>query len=726
MEMGIHIWLLIGQAAQGGPAAFDPQRPEFERYAESVFAGTNPYLGQKARRELEQALASADLAPQRRLELEAHLGRELIQSGELERAIATLEAAQEHARALGLDGVQVRRTLALAYLRLAENLNCVDRHNAECCIFPLKGGAIHALREPAEKAREQYELLLEKNPEDLESRWLLNVLAMALGEYPEGVAERWRLPPQAFASQKEMAPFHDVASEVGVDKLSLAGGVAVEDWDGDGLLDILTSTSDPRGPLTCYRNRGDGTFEDRSDASRVSDQLGGLNLIAGDYDNDGDPDALVLRGGWQAEDGRIRKSLLRNDPDGIFRDLTRAAGLGNTDFPSQTATWADLDGDGWLDLYVGNESRKEEAPGADYPSQLFRSRGDGSFVEVAAQAGVRNDRYAKGVAVGDYDDDGDLDLYVSNIGPNRLYRNEGDLRFTDVAPQLGVQEPVGRSFACWFFDYDNDGSLDLLVWGYSTRAADLAAEALGRPHQGVLPCLYRNRGHGVFRNVTARVGLARPLLPMGANFGDIDNDGWLDLYLGTGEPSLVALMPNVLFWNEGGKRFLDVTAATGLGHLQKGHGIAFADFDHDGDQDIYHELGGFFPVDRFRSSMFENPGNRGHWLSLELVGTRSNRDALGARLQVVIETPAGTREIHRAPGCVSSFGGSPHRQEIGLGDATRIARLEIRWPRTSEPQVFADVPLDAFLRITEGAEAFERLERPTFRFRTPPAAGSSK
>jgi hypothetical protein len=203
---------------------------------------------------------------------------------------------------------------------------------------------------------------------------------------------------------------------------------------------------------------------------------------------------------------------------------------------------------------------------------------------------------------------------------------------------------------------------------------------------------------------------------MGCNFGDLDNDGWLDIYLGTGEPSLTVLMPNVLLWNRGGERFLDVTSAAGMGHLQKGHGVAFADFDHDGDQDVLHQLGGFYLIDRFHSALFENPGFGNHWLALELVGTRGNRAAIGARVKVVLETPRGPREIHRAPGAVASFGGSPHLQEIGLGDATRIVRLEIRWQGTREPQVFESVPLDAALRVREGSPELERLERKSVSF----------
>ena len=203
---------------------------------------------------------------------------------------------------------------------------------------------------------------------------------------------------------------------------------------------------------------------------------------------------------------------------------------------------------------------------------------------------------------------------------------------------------------------------------------------------------------------------------MGANFGDFDYDGWLDFYLGTGEPMLQSLMPNVMMRNAGGERFLNVTTSGGFGHLQKGHTVAFADLDQDGDQDIYHQLGGFFPVDRYANVLFENPGNGNRWIYLDIVGTKTNRAGVGARLRLVLETPTGERELHRAVGVVSSFGGSPRRQEIGLGDAEKITRIEIHWPVSGTTQVFEDVPLNALYRLTEGEDELEPLELRPFQF----------
>ena len=719
--------LLLTRSSAPGPsmvpgASAPTPAEEFRRIGDDLFAGACPQYGRAPRLELEAKLSAlAGTSDEQRVPLQLDLANEYLEAGEVRRAIELLADTLARSRASGDAHFQrTERELARAWLREAENQNCIERHNADCCILPARAGALHTVRHPAQQARSLYRAVLAESPENLGARWLVNLTTLLLGESPDDLPEDQRIPARVFGEVADEPLFRDVAAQAGVDASSLAGGVALEDFDGDGWLDVLTSTCDPRGSLRYFHSRGDGTFEDRSESSGASEQLGGLNLIAGDYDEDGDQDIVILRGGWLLDYGRIRRSLLRNEGGERFADVTRAAGLAEPAHPSQAATFGDFDGDGSLDLYVGNESRVEieEARGVgDNPSQLFRNDGSGVFTDVASQAGVRNDRYAKGVAAGDYDEDGDLDLYVSNIGFNRLYRNDGNGRFADVAAEAGVLEPSGRSFACWFFDYDEDRRLDLWVNAYSASIADLAAEALSLPHKGASSCLHRNLGDGRFEDVAARVGLDHPWLAMGANFADADGDGWQDVYLGTGDPLLQSLMPNVYLHNLGGERFADETAASGLGHLQKGHGIGFADFDGDGDQDIFHKMGGFVPVDVYASGLFENRSPRDHhWLVLSLVGTRTNRDAVGARVEVHLQAESGTRVLHRAMGSVSSFGGSPHRLEIGLGQAQRVQRIEVRWPNGGETQVFEDAPLDAWLRIVEGAQVFERLELKTYRF----------
>ena len=668
----------------------------FRRQAYQLRNSLNAYHGSLQIPLLQNLLELPGLSREQSTDLHGKLSQELLRLGDIEGAIHHLDLALAQSQSAE---VYFRR--GVTFLRQSEVKNCIGRHNAESCLLPLRGGGLHESRRPAENARKAFAKYLELEPDSLAGRWLLNLTCMALGEFPDGIPEKYLIPPAAFESDDSIGRYPDIAPQLGLDTFNLCGGSIVEDFDNDGFLDIMTSTSDPDGPLKFYRNLGDGRFEDASSDSRVDQQLGGLNSIAADYDNDGDMDVLVLRGTWLLDQGKIANSLLRNNGDRTFSDVTQPAGLAEPAFPTQAAVWSDFDNDGDLDLYIANEDRSEDpASSQGYPSQLFRNNGDSTFTDIAGAAGVANYGYAKGVTSGDFDNDGDLDLYVSNVGPNRLYRNEGNGAFVDMAEELGVIELVGQSFATWFFDYDNDGWLDLFVSAYAATVVDVAGDYLGLPNRSPRPRLYRNDG-GTFTDVSRQVGLDHPYLPMGANFGDLDHDGYLDIYLGTGDPSFDTLMPNVMLRNARGKRFLDVTTSGGFGHLQKGHGISFADIDNDGDQDIYHQLGGFYPGDKYSNALFRNPGHGNRFLYLKLVGSASNRAAVGARVKVVLETSEGVQEVHRAVGAVSSFGGSPLRQEIGLGKAQRILKLEVWWPASGTRQEWVDVPLDQLLQVTE-------------------------
>ena len=310
---------------------------------------------------------------------------------------------------------------------------------------------------------------------------------MTLGRYPQDVPQAYRIPAEVFEAEYEIPRFEDIAQSLGLDDFSCSGGAIADDFDGDGLLDIVTTGMDFRDQMRIYRNRGDGTFEDRTEAAALEGELGGLNLIHGDYDNDGDLDLFVLRGGWVGKLmgpglGSHPNSLLRNDGAGNFENVTIESGLWSS-HPTATAVWADLDGDGWLDLFIGNESYELDP---NRP-ELFLNQQDGSFVEVSARAGVGDLGYVKGVTCADYDHDGRVDILVSILGkPNVLLRNRterpGEVRFEEVPGQ--VTEPM-YSFVTWFWDYDNDGWEDLYIGGYtpfdSTSLHDLPADYLRMP-----------------------------------------------------------------------------------------------------------------------------------------------------------------------------------------------------------------------------------------------------
>ena len=679
-------------------------------YADMMAGSGDPYFGT---RQLDYLLGQVENptfdTDTWRVNVLSQLAFHRLRLGEVDESIRLLTEALEHTDPDGFDRIGIMEDLAVAYMKQGELRNCVSPEGRLVCALPLDPSYVHKDSSSATMAIETFESLLSLDPENIKYKWLLNIAHMALGTYPDGVSEDYLIPPDVFAPDYDMGRFDEVAADIGIYGVDLAGGSIVEDFDNDGLLDIMTSTWDPAGSLKYYRNEGDGRFSERAAGTRLDGQLGGLNIVQADYDNDGWVDALVMRGGWLLTRGQMRMSLLHNNGDGTFTDVTREAGLALPAYPSQSAAWADYDNDGDLDLFSCSESMPEspeDGAAIVYPSRLFRSNGDGAFTDVADAAGVANLRYCKGSAWGDYDNDGDPDLYVSNYADeNRLYRNNGDGTLTDVAPELGLTEPL-ESFPTWFWDYDNDGWLDLFVAGYARDIELVAMDYLGLPNDGARPRLYRNDGDGGFSDVTERVGLYRVSQAMGANFGDLDNDGFHDIYLGTGFPAFDALAPNVAYRNNGGESFSDVTFSAGLGHIQKGHGIAFGDLDRDGDQDVFMQVGGFYPSDGFLNALYVNPGHGNRWLSVRLVGVESNRSAIGARIKVTISEGGVSRDIHAVVGSGGSFGASSLEQEIGLGKADTVGSLEVYWPTSGIRQVFEDVPLDAALEIHEGGDDY--------------------
>jgi hypothetical protein len=218
--------------------------------------------------------------------------------------------------------------------------------------------------------------------------------------------------------------------------------------------------------------------------------------------------------------------------------------------------------------------------------------------------------------------------------------------------------------------------------------------------------------------MTKQAGLDLVYSPMGSNFGDVDNDGYLDFYLGTGGPVLSMLMPNRLYKNVAGRRFAEITASSRTGHLQKGHGVAFGDWDRNGTLDLFHQLGGAIPGDQYHNVLFQNPGQGNNWLSVKLVGTKSNRAAIGARITVATVAPASSGKgsageavpwsVHRHVTSGSSFGANPLEQHIGLGKAERVARLEIHWPSSGATQVFNDLAVNQGIVVTEFAKDYQK------------------
>jgi hypothetical protein len=585
----------------------------------------------------------------------------------------------------------------VAALRRGEDDNCILCRGESSCILPLNSAAIHVNPAGSRAAIGHFSEYLRQFPDDLEARWLLNLAHMTLGEHPQQVDSRNLLTLDRFQkSEFDIGRFRDIGHIVGVNRLNQAGGAIMEDFDNDGYLDIVTTSFDPNQSMAFYRNKGDGTFEDRTQAAGLADQLGGLYCVQTDYNNDGNIDIFVPRGAWVG--APVRPSLLRNNGNGTFTDVTRAAGLDGA-LNSISACWADYDNDGLLDLFVCCEKQ---------PNRLYRNRGDGTFEEVAARAGVAgNGLHTKGATWIDFDNDGYPDLFVNILnGTAVLYRNNRDGTFTDVTAQMGIDGPK-QGFSCWAWDYDNDGWLDIFATSYDRSLGDVVRGLRGEPHSRNTCKLYRNlKGKG-FQDVTREAGLDMVFMTMGSNFGDFDNDGYLDMYLGTGDPNLHSLVPNRMFKNVGGKRFAEITASSGTGHLQKGHGVSCGDWDRNGTVDIFIEMGGAINGDRYHNILFQNPGQGNNWLTVKLVGVKSNRPGVGARIKVVT-AGADPLTVHRHVSSGSSFGANPFEQTIGLGKEDRIASLEIYWPTSGNTQVFTDVAVNQMIEVTEFAKEYKK------------------
>jgi tetratricopeptide (TPR) repeat protein len=622
--------------------------------------------------------------------------------GRMDRALDRYRRAYETARAGVPDAtLRMEEALGVAHLHKAGVENGAHRAPGGICLLPLRPGQSYVKTGDSEKAIEHFLRFLKGKPDDLEVRWLLNLAYMTIGGYPDRVPPAYLISPAAFASAEDVGRFRDVAPQAGLNVVATAGGVIVDDFAATGRFDVVASNVDSCGPMHYFRNNGDGTFTERTAAAGLDGQLGGLNMIHADYDNDGCKDILVLRGGWQVPQ---RNSLLRNNCNGTFTDVTAAVGLAKPATSSQTAAWADVDNDGLLDLFVGNENRA---------AQLFLNKGGSAFEDISHTAGIDRVAFTKGVSAGDFDNDGFVDFYVSNFkGNNFLYRNNHDNTFTELARVAGVLGP-GRGFATWFFDYDNDGWSDLFATSYFTSVDESVRPYLDLAPNAATLKLYKNLGNGRFQDVTREVGLDRVFMPMGANFGDIDNDGFLDIYLGTGNPSYASLLPNVLLRNREGRSFVDVTASSGTGELHKGHGIAFVDLDNDGDEEIVAEIGGATPGDSHPLRVFENPGHGNDWINLRLVGVKTNRAAIGAQIKVTVENEGrGTRTIYRSVGSGGSFGASPLEQHIGLGRSARILELEVWWPASRTHQRLTGLGKNQSLEVTELAPSHTRIERP--------------
>ncbi len=331
----------------------------------------NMYLGDLGARKAKRALEAWKPADglEKRWSYLWVLGQMDVRLGQEEEAVKHLKAAYdlipEVKEKIGDSNVEdTILQLAIAYLRLGEVQNCCARNNPDSCIAPIRGAGIHMSPEGSTAAIKYLGELLDR-PElgpdrSLVARYLLNIAYMTIGEYPDSVPIRWRLPSETFVSEIDFPKFPNISSKLGVDTFDNCGGAIVDDFNGDGYLDIFTTTYDAGGDPHLFLNDRKSGFVDRTQAAGLKGLYGGLNALQADYDNDGDVDVLILRGAWLENMGRHPRSLLANDGQGHFSDVTFDVGLGDVYYPAHSAAWADFDNDGDLDLYVANESTEAQ------------------------------------------------------------------------------------------------------------------------------------------------------------------------------------------------------------------------------------------------------------------------------------------------------------------------------------------------------------------------------
>lgn len=629
---------------------------------------------------------------------------QLLLAGENQNCINEIEALLQkqnlaYENLINKSNLPLIELLALAYLRLGEYNNCQNNHNEYSCILPLENDAYHTDKEGSKKSIEIYSKIYNKFPLD-KYKWLLNLAHMTIGEHPFNVPDSYYIKfPNWEKEKKDFPKFREIAQNIGVAENGLSGGVSLEDFNNDGLIDVFITSYGMKDQSKLFINTGFG-FKDSTEEAGLAGLVGGLNTVHADYNNDGFTDIFILRGAWLGKGGNHPNSLLKNNGDGTFSDVTKSSGLLSF-HPTQTAAWADVNNDGHLDLFIGNESRSNES----HSCELYINQKNGKFLEKSSEHNLSSIKgFVKAVVFGDINNDQLPDLFISIMGAqNLLFKNDNGV-FKNISKSAGVEEPK-YSFTSWFWDVNNDGFNDIFISAYDESnlknlSGDFVKELQGDQVISEKSKLFINNGDETFREESKSYGMDISMYAMGANFGDLDNDGWLDFYIGTGSPEFSSVIPNRMFRSIEGNQFEEVTSAGGFGHIQKGHGVGFADLDNDGDQDIYAVLGGAYEGDEYPNICFENPISSNNWIVLDLKGVDSNRSAIGSLLKIELDNG---RTIYNSINTGGSFGANSLQAEIGLGSCKSIKKLTINWPN-SKPQIFYNINVNKKYEIVEGQD----------------------
>ena len=646
------------------------------------------------------------------------------------------EAVRLISSAIADDGENEDRLfwLAMSHLRQAEANNCLHaltRGPASdspplVCTLPIS--CCHARPEHTGDAAELFLRLLEKyDSENRLYRWLLNFCHMATGDFPGGVPEPYRVDGHfvdsfygslAAAGRETFGNlrFRDEAKRLGIDTLDTGRGVAVEDFDRDGYLDIVTGGS--FHDLKFYRNVRGERFDNTTAEMGLATVAQPFCISAADYDNDGWIDLFVAR-------PFDRYRLFRNE-SGKFRDVTRETGLLAVLQESEIAatwisTWADVDNDGDLDLFLAQWGMSlpmtrgiMARPRSD--SMLLINQTDSAgrtvFTNETEAFGLTptvHDNYFIGAAFGDYDNDGFADLFLSS--PLRktsvLLHNVRGTRFEPTSLVARVE----GGFVGSFVDVNHDGRLDLFESGFGDARSCTQQAVFGEELDRFLSghsTIFLQTDHGDFVEQRDFFDRRLPMSTMGANYGDLNNDGAFDFYLGTGTPEGWFVLPNLMYLGElqgtvPTLKTRNISMLGGFGTIQKGHGIVFFDFDDDGDQDIYSSLGGMWPGDAWPNQMFVNHSAlENTWVKVRLRGVATNHFGIGAKIKVVASTENGESVIrYYSMDQKTGFGCAPMLAHVGLFSATRIDRIEVTWPVSGRTEVY-DAEINSSVTLREG------------------------
>jgi len=511
--------------------------------------------------------------------------------------------------------------------------------------------------------------------------------------------------------------FQEIGKEIGIDFVHSIGdkeltnivessgaGAAFLDYDQDGFIDLYVcsgtwikglSSGDKPDELPhnhLYHNRGDGTFEDVTKKAGVGGPWYSMGVTVGDYNNDGYPDLYVSNYGTNV--------LYKNKGNGTFTDVTKRAGVGGkeTDF-STGAVWLDYDNDGFIDLYVGKYLNFD--PNYKYyyapdgfpgplaydaqPDVLYHNNGDGTFEDVTKKMGITDlDGRAMGVGAADYDDDGFVDIYVANDhSMNYLWHNNGGKSFTDVGTPSGTafgqSGESAVSMSVDFADYTGSGRMDMFI----------SDDKYCR--------LYENMGNGIFSDKSYPSGIAMPAgqyVGWSSSFIDYNNDGLVDIYKANGALKHLYGQEDQLFENIGNGRYKDVSTESGKYFLKElvGRGACFGDYDNDGDIDAY-----IVNLNDRGSFLRNNKGNQNNWFSLNLTGTKSNRDGIGARIKL---TAGGKVYVTQKKSTTGYLSQNDPRVHFGLAKNEMIDKIEIKWP-SGKIQVLENIKVNQILTVKE-------------------------